>query len=534
MPQGMESADPPPEHGRGGHRAAPPKPKRRRRRPLARNVRRHAGRFTRTLRQTLVSIHRTVTAVERSHYRRFILSFIAGLVVLGAMRIPWVNESAFGEPDRQMMEMAFKIRADLIHGGDPALLVDIDDDTIASVRDTTGPPRAPAATAPRMILANVLEYIRTSPAQQAPQVVVMDVDLATPTPGDEAGAVKLHQVLADWAKTPSAPPLILARQSFPASLMGGQPGALILPATDFDDVVTPAPNIYWGNVKMMADQNSVVREFLPYECVVGPDGKTSPLYSASLLAYGFLQQGRIPQDAPVRQWMERAEPDCRGGTHVPILHGELINYHLSLGKGENARVWPELLPTWKGFSTCGPGTDTAIFRRLSAADIAAAGPDADHGIICQRMVVIGGTNAAASDFEQTPLNEMAGPVIIVNSARGLELSNGGLKRVPLFVQLTVLFVVSAMITTGFWITRKIRENYLHLKSRHEKQTLAVRLRLLPFNPVVLNFVFAFAAHWFGVGLLLLSLNLGYWGYLSASAFASAAVGAMQEFADDEP
>ena len=77
-------------------------------------------------------------------------------------------------------------------------------------------------------------------------------------------------------------------------------------------------------------------------------------------------------------------------------------------------------------------------------------------------MIIGGTNTAAGDFEQTPLNEMAGPVIIVNAVRGLELTGGGLRRVPLWLQLLVLLVVSAGITAGFAISRRIRDHYTHL------------------------------------------------------------------------
>ena len=165
--------------------------------------------------------------------------------------------------------------------------------------------------------------------------------------------------------------------------------------------------------------------------------------------------------------------------------------------------------------------------------MAAAGPDASHDLLCGRLLIIGGTNAVASDFQQTPLNEMAGPMVIANSVRRLQLSHGGLKRVPLLLQLSVLLAVSAAITGGFSITRRIREHYLTLKSQSRGRPLMARLRLIPFNPVVLNWAFAFAAHWTGIGLLLISLDQGYWGYLSAPAFASAAVGAMQEFADDE-
>jgi CHASE2 domain-containing sensor protein len=482
--------------------------------------------------RALVRIRQHLARMTTS--RRFIVSFLAGLVVLGAMRVPAINRSMFGQPDREMMQSAFKMRADLIRKGDPAIMVDVDDQTISAVgAGAAGPARAPSATAPRGVIADTLDYIRTSPAGKGPKAVVVDVDFATPTPGDEAGAAKLHKVLDDWGHTPTAPPLILARQAFPDSVLGGDGSAIVLPVTDFDDVVVPAPNIFWAQVKMMADQDGVVREFLPYECVKNAGGGPPVLYSAVLLAYGFMQDGVIPPGSPAKTWLEKAKHDCSKAQAEPVSHGELINYHLSLGKGENGRVWPDVAPDWKGFGPCGAGADRSVFRRLSASDVAAAGPDASHDLLCGRLVIVGGTNAVAADFEQTPLNEMAGPMIIVNSVRGLELSDGGLKRVPLWIQLTTLLVVSTAITSGFLVTGRIREHWLHLKTRHRGQSIWFRLRLLPFNPVVLNWAFAFAAHWTGIGLLLISLDHGYWGYLSAPAFASAAVGAMQEFADDE-
>jgi hypothetical protein len=286
-----------------------------------------------------------------------------------------VNHSFVGEPDRQMMTMALKIRAEQVAAEDPALLIDIDDNTIVGTMPQTGPPRAPLATAPRGVVAKVLDYILHAPPGRGAKVVIVDVDFATPTPGDEAGAADLHKVLAEWAQTPSAPPLLLGRQSFPASaITNDQSGKLLLPATDYDDVVVPAPNIFWVIVKMLSDENSVIREFRPYECDVGPDGKMAPVFSAPMVAYGFLVQGKIPANAPVNQWTGQAAADCAGPVHPPIQYGELINYHLELGEGENNRVWPDMPADWPGAATCGADADRAVFRRISAADVAAAGP----------------------------------------------------------------------------------------------------------------------------------------------------------------
>lgn len=473
--------------------------------------------------------------IERSTWRRFIISFVVGLLVLAAMRVPLVDRSILGQLDREMMQMAFKMRADLISGdADPVFFIDVDDTTVAqNVATTANVWPSPPATTSRAVVADVLDYIRTAPQGQQPKVVIVDVDLATPTPGEEVAVARLRDVLAAWAQMKqAAPPLLLARESFPKSVLGGEGNQLVLPTTPYDDIVSdPDANIYWVQVKMLADQNGVVREFLPYECVEDAQGR--PLYSAALLAFGFIEPPQVRDNAAVKHWISDGVAAC-GAVAPPMLHhGELINFHLSLQRGARDRVWPDLPDTWPGFRVCGPASDRTIVRQISARDVAAAGVDASHDLVCQRIVILGGTNSVASDFQQTPLDDMAGPMVLANAVRGLQLSRGGLQRVPLWLQLATLFIVSLGITGGFWITRRIRDYYLNLKGRHRGSPLIVKLSLLPVNPVVLNWIFAMAAHWTGVWLLLVSLDHGFWGYLSAPAFAAAATGAMQEFADDD-
>jgi hypothetical protein len=203
-------------------------------------------------------------------------------------------------------------------------------------------------------------------------------------------------------------------------------------------------------------------------------------------------------------------------------------------RNEN-RVWPDLQPSWNGGGRCIDG-DRAIFRHLSAADVAAAaeaGPDASHSLLCGRLVIIGGSNLAQSDFQQTPLNEMPGPVILANSVRGLQLNGGGMRKLSIAWQIAVLIPVALIISAGFAITRNARREYKRYLRRHPEGNFWVRMRALPFNPVVMNWVLAAGAHYIGVALLLWSLGWGYWGFLSAPAFASAVAETAQEFADDD-
>jgi hypothetical protein len=511
-------ADTPPAEAGESPRPAPPKETAaQRRRRLAAIAKaadwRRAGRF-----------------VAQFDWRRTLTTFVTGLIVLGLMRVPAVERSILGQPDREMLDAAFELRADLpVEKADPVLLFDIDDRTIAGEPSYDNLRSGPSATAPRGVIADTLGFILASPPDRMPAVVMMDVDLATPTPGQEEGMAKMRAVLAAWASDPNAPPLLLAREAFPPHAIGVPGDVLALPDSPYDDIIEPAPNIFWVTVKVYADLRGIIREFVPYECVQTTDG-IKPLYSVALVAYGFLEGEDIPKSGPFKDWTDRAEVACRERPAENLGFGERINYNLSFETDFETRAWPDLPPEWPGFKTCGQG-DTSTFRRVSVIDIAEAGPDAGRDILCRRFVIIGGTNVVAGDWQYTPLDEMAGPVIIANAVRGLQMSNGGMRQVPWFIQIGVLFAVSVGISAVFALSAAARARYKRGRQAEQLNTMS-RLKLLPLNPLVLNAALAFATHWLGIGLLLISLGLGYWGYLSAPAFAAAVMEAIQEFADD--
>jgi len=143
---------------------------------------------------------------------------------------------------------------------------------------------------------------------------------------------------------------------------------------------------------------------VPYQCVLTSTGM-KPLYSAGAVAYQFIERDpNVLAHAGSRHWLQDGTTHCQTTPYVLLQHGERIDYHFSLDLGFLTRAWPNLDPRWPGFKTCGE-SDSSIFRRLSAIDIDdafRAGGDVDHGLLCQHVVIIGGTNAAGRTLSRRP------------------------------------------------------------------------------------------------------------------------------------
>jgi len=471
--------------------------------------------------------------------RRAIISFGVGLIVLLLIQFPVVEQSFLGAPDRQMMETAFRLRADVTAGrADPVLFLDIDDRTLSHLAPPSAGFAPPLATTPRAAVADLLDFVRTAPVASAPRVVIVDVDISQPASDGPAGIARLQAALSAWSASKTAPPLIISRQPYQAAALGLTDRAgLALPDTPYDAIVQPAPNIYWAETEVLGDLNGIIREFLPYQCVTtsrDPAGGHQPLYSAALLAYMFTERDQAAlARAHARHWMSEAAARCQSKPSIPLRHGERIDFHFSLDLGFLGRVWPDLDPRWPGFARCGD-TDAAIFRRLSVIDVldaVHADPDASRSLLCQHLVIIGGTNESSADFVQTPDNEMNGSVVLANAVRGLQLTHGGLRPIPLVFQILGLLIVSLSISACALATERARHHYRQLRRTTRKHSLAHRLVIIPLNPLIVNGIIAVTAHCAGIVLLMVSLNFGLWGFLSAPAFAAAITETVQEFAD---
>jgi hypothetical protein len=127
---------------------------------------------------------------------------------------------------------------------------------------------------------------------------------------------------------------------------------------------------------------------------------------------------------------------------------------------------------------------------------------------------------------------MNGSVGVANALRGLELTHGGLRPIPLIFQVLLLLLVSLAFAATARATEHMRHRYQSFRSRLDKHRLRHRLTSISLNPIILNGAIAIGAHLTGIMLLLLTLNLGMWGFLSAPAFAVAITETIQEFLDD--
>ena len=444
--------------------------------------------------------------------------------MLGAMQVRQIEQSPLGDTDRQMMDSAFKLGANLVASGDPMLFIDIDDQTIAAQSGTTDWPTNPPVTTPRAVLAEVLGYLLSAPAGKGALAVILDVDIGNHAPGDEAGVAELHAVLERWNKTPGSPPLFVARDPYPASIFQRSGDESILPATTFDDLVRANEKISWSTPRVLVDRGGVIREFAPFECVSTRTGQ-STLFSPALLAYATIE-GKALTSAPVERWFSEAKRACAGPVSGPLTQGELIDYNLTTEEGVGSPI-PNVSRNWPGFKICGDVSPTT-FRSISAGDVVSYAPDTPTAQVCRRIVVIGGTNAAANDWDLTPLGMMNGSLILINAIRGLEISGGGLRQLPLWLQLSVLALLSLAISEGFDLAARIRNHYRLLIAVHQRDSPLAKLWLLPFNPWVLGAVFSVVAYLVGVAMLTVAFIHGYWAYFSIPAVAASAAGALQQ------
>jgi hypothetical protein len=93
----------------------------------------------------------------------------------------------------------------------------------------------------------------------------------------------------------------------------------------------------------------------------------------------------------------------------------------------------------------------------------------------------------------------------------------------------LLLLVSLLISASNLATAQARQRYRRLRRSVHKAKFGRRLAIIPLNPIILNGLIALSAQCLGVGLLMVSLDFGFWGFLSAPVYAAAITETLQEF-----
>jgi hypothetical protein len=456
--------------------------------------------------------------------RALFLPMVAACLCFGLLQIEGVERSFLGAPDREMLQAAFKLRDGVARGsGDPILWLDIDYDTLEANARSQGrlssvsmkANSGPHPETPRAVLASTLAYARKPGAT----LVVLDVDIGW-SASDSVDDDQLALALEQWASDPNAPLLVLARE-----VLNLPTGPTVI-QTRFDKIVANSSNIAYGGVSMLAGGGGV-REFVAGQCY--RSNATSAHYLPSAVTFATAAQeayraNNVPLPRSLATEIKKkvltelniAAQSC--STQVtPSRPNAIISWHLGFSYPRTIRAAP-VGTKWPHKSVCDLLDLPQSGVRISAADVFSDPQAASPQPLCRRIVVIGADNPIMQDRSATPIGLLPGPIILGNAMRGhfdtgpIVRQNWNARRLSL--QITLLIVTVVIIVCAFDGVGKFRARLLNTNGTG----WAIKLGRIITHPLCFKFIIAFVT--FGVGVIItaLSLELGFWGLLSAPAY----------------
>src|SRR5262249_50681182 len=114
---------------------------------------------------------------------------------------------------------------------------------------------------PRCVLSRLLQYARRhGDSGVGAKAVVMDLDVLW-RDLDQAGEEALRAELKAGSAAPKAPQLVLTRQVFEPT-----PQNYVLPPTIYDDIVFPASNIHFADMRIMRNGDRVATYYQDGVC----------------------------------------------------------------------------------------------------------------------------------------------------------------------------------------------------------------------------------------------------------------------------
>ena len=326
----------------------------------------------------------------------------------------------------------------------PFVVIDIDDTGFARLG-------YPPVT-PRAFIAKLLEVV----GRGQPRLIVVDIDLAWRTDGEDAGALRRQlELLTKRTGTFT----LFVRQPFHGGDGSGR--ATTLRATAYDDIVDTAANMLWIEAVAIADGDGITRRYLPGQLLERGDAIV-PLPNVQLAACVALQGARqFDELKRVTAPRRVSGPSSRAnGPLTPdfACHGKI--WPLTGDASESSRIVFKMrwsLPDGSARPQIAlPGRETQVeeVEILNAVDFAAAAPSIDEAQARQlfdgRIVIIGSSAEDVGDIYRTSIGTMPGMLVTANGMRsaveaGPILANNG--------YLLGLFVTVGMtaITFLFWL-----------------------------------------------------------------------------------
>lgn len=329
------------------------------------------------------------------------------------------------------LDLAVKYGTDLPRPSDPAFVfIDIDDATMDDW------PLVPYV--PRDKLLKLIQYATNSEAI----LVHVDVNLTRKiNPSSKNELSESDRALATFLQNYSAPPqangndsprrrpLLILNRELQQSLKETDACQNRRPSF-LDDYVNPKSGLVrWGTVQFDEDADQKVRYWRLWERACSVDEPPSP--SVQFLATSYLQRCRDTREPCVLE-----QP-----ADLSLEHNHEVSERIVYGIKWNPGNWPEVMVD---------GKKVPVVRIIRAKDIAEADESKPLSpeLLKDRIVVIGGTAEFERDMHSTPVGEMPGALIIINSIYSLNRF-GRLQKVPVAVEICVAVVLIAIASVFF-------------------------------------------------------------------------------------
>jgi len=377
--------------------------------------------------------------------RELVINLVIGLgiaAILFAMR----DLPRFKDVEDASFDWFIQIRQASVGDDAPAFaIIDIDERTYRA----TG---QPYYTSRR----NLLELLRFAIAAN-PKLVILDFDLSRPghEPQDE-------EALREFFRSYAGPVPVIGIQPVIRSLVA--PGLpRIHRRTELREWSADNPNIYWGSALVTVDEDMTVRRWRVWEKSCTQDGKPEVLIPIQVIASLLLEYG-----APVHDRVEESRQriyeevpfECPGD---PEAGTGPRRSRATMNAGAHDIF---IQPTWNesrilysfpwAAATGGEWSNTEhLVIRPALPILTAAGASVANDWLTDRVVVISGSYDEGGDVHRTPLGEMPGSLVIVNSIHSL-ISRGQVIEPPLWMTLgfyaVAILVMSILFARfdSFW------------------------------------------------------------------------------------